>query len=53
MQFNNRKNAEDFRQIMTGATGGAVCAIIVATAVFMIVQSTRQLKEQKKISTLF
>lgn len=48
MQFNNRENAEDFRQIMTGATGGAVCVIVVVMAVFMIVKSTRQLNEQKK-----
>lgn len=48
MQFNDREDAEGFRQAMTGATGGAVCVIIVATAIFMIVKSTRQLNEQKK-----
>ncbi len=41
--------AEDhaFRQTMTGATGGAVCAIVLAMAVFMIVRSSRQLKKLK------
>lgn len=48
MQFNNREDAEDFRQLMTGATGGAVCVVVVAMAVFMIVKSTGQLNEQKK-----
>ncbi len=44
MQFNKREDAEAFRRIMTGAVGGAVCAIILAMAVFMIVRSNRQLK---------
>lgn len=44
MQFNDRENAEDFRQIMTGATGGAVCILVLVMAVFMIVKSTKHLK---------
>ena len=41
--------AEDhvFRQTMTGATGGAVCVIVLAMAVFMIVLSSKQLKKLK------
>ena len=50
MQFNNKENAEAFRQIMTGTTGGAVCVIVIATAIFMIVKSTKQLKQLKKDS---
>lgn len=45
MQFNTEENPEAFRQIMTGTTGGAICAIVLAMAVFMIVKSTRQLKK--------
>lgn len=33
-----------FRQIMTGATGGGVCAVILGMAVFMIISATKQLK---------
>lgn len=44
MQFNERENPEAFRQLMTGTTGGGVCAIVLTMAVFMIVKSTRQLK---------
>lgn len=45
MQFNDKENADVFRQIMTGATGGTVCALVVAMAVYMIVKSTRQLNK--------
>ena len=44
MQFNDRADAEAFRQVMTGATGGAVCVIVLVMAVVMIVKSTRQLR---------
>ena len=44
-QFGSDENPETFRQIMTGTTGGAVCIIVLAMAVFMIVRSTRQLRE--------
>lgn len=33
-----------FRRIMLGASGGVVCAIVLAMAVYMIVRSTKQLK---------
>ncbi len=33
-----------FRQQMTGATGAAVCTLVLAMAVWLIVQSTRKLK---------
>ncbi len=38
------KDDISFRQIMTGATGGGVCAIVLGIAVFMIVKSSSQLK---------
>ena len=45
MQFDNGQNAPRFKQIMTAATGGGVCAIVFAMAVFMIVQSTKRLRK--------
>ncbi|MCM1055449.1 MAG: hypothetical protein NC394_08010 [Bacteroides sp.] len=36
-----------FRRAMTGATGGAVCTVVVAMAVFMTVKANRQLKNLK------
>lgn len=41
-QFNDQED-EAFRQLMTGTTGGGVCVIVLATAVYMIAKSTRQL----------
>lgn len=38
------ENGPRFRQLMTGLTGGSVCLIVLVMAVFMIVQSTKQLK---------
>lgn len=40
---------EVFRANMTGATGGSVCTIVIVMAVYMIVKSTRQLKDKKII----
>lgn len=37
-----------FRQIMTGATGGVVCVIVHALAMYMIVRSTKEIKCMKK-----
>lgn len=34
-----------FRKIMTGATGGGVCTIVIAMAVFMIWNATKQLRK--------
>lgn len=34
-----------FRKVMTGATGGSVCTIVIGMAVFMIWNSTKQLKQ--------
>lgn len=45
-QFNDGR--EHFRVVMTGCTGGAVCAIILFVAVFMIVRSNRKLKMLKQ-----
>ena len=36
---------ETFRAIMTGATGGGVCIIVIGMAVYMIWRSTRQIRE--------
>lgn len=35
---------EEFRAVMTGATGGGVCTIVIGMAVFMIYKSTKQIK---------
>lgn len=42
-QFGEGDNA--FRQVMTGATGGGVCVIVLGMAIFMIWKSTRQIKK--------
>lgn len=34
-----------FRKAMTGATGGAVCTIVIGMAIFMIWKSTKQIKK--------
>ena len=34
-----------FRQIMTGATGGGVCTLVLGIAVYMIVKASLQLKK--------
>lgn len=40
-----------FRQIMTGATGGGVCVLVIGIAVFMIVTSTKELKAIRSTMT--
>lgn len=39
---------EFFRRLMTGCTGAAVCAVVLAMAVYMIVVSTKQIKRLRK-----
>lgn len=39
----------EFRRIMLGTSGGVVCAIVLAMAIYMIVRSTRQLKKLKML----
>lgn len=34
-----------FRKVMTGATGGGVCVIVLGMALFMIVKASKQLKQ--------
>ena len=34
-----------FRKVMTGTTGGGVCVIVLGMALFMIIKSSRQLKQ--------
>ena len=36
---------DDFRKIMTAATGGGVCVIVLGMAVYMIVWSTKRIKQ--------
>lgn len=38
---------EDFRRMMTGATGWSVCTAVVGMGVFMMIHSSRQLKKMK------
>lgn len=42
------QNDPAFRQIMTAATGAAVCLLVLGMAVYMIVHSTRQINLMKK-----
>ena len=44
-QFGKEDNAELFRQLMTGTTGGGVCVIVLGMAVYMIVSATKRLNE--------
>ena len=50
-QFGGEKNPEAFRQIMTGATGGCVCAMVLAMALYMILRSTGQRKQIRNAET--
>lgn len=40
-----------FRQVMTGATGGGVCTLVLGIAVFMIVKSSLHLKRINIVET--
>ena len=33
-----------FRQVMTGATGGAVCTIVIGMAIYMICRANKNMK---------
>lgn len=41
------ENSAQFRRIMTGATGTAVCTIVLAMAIYMIVNSTKKINKIK------
>ena len=41
-------NSERFRHIMTGATGGGVCAVILGIAVYMICRAAMKIKTLKQ-----
>jgi hypothetical protein len=43
-----QSSSEDFRIIMTGCTGGAVCASILGIAVYMVCRSTIKIKAIKQ-----
>lgn len=51
MQFDTGENPPAFRRMMTAATGGCVCVIVLVMAVFMIVWSTKRLKKLSDNST--
>lgn len=51
MQFDAGENPPFFRSVMTASTGGGVCAIVLVMAVYMTIQSTRQLKILRNNST--
>ncbi|MBQ4048320.1 MAG: hypothetical protein IJC93_08140 [Clostridia bacterium] len=42
--FRTEENTPRFRQIMTGATGGVVCVMVLAMAVYMIVRATKAIR---------
>ncbi|MDO5348686.1 MAG: hypothetical protein Q4E86_01995 [Lachnospiraceae bacterium] len=44
-QFNNGENPEEFRRMMTGATGAGVCLIVLGMAIYLILRSTNQLRK--------
>lgn len=46
-QFDEGNNPQDWR-LMTGLTGGSVCLIVFVMAVYMIVRSSRQMKQVRK-----
>ncbi len=46
-QFDKGQNPKPFRRIMTGCTGGGVCAMVLGIAVYMVIQSTKQLGQLK------
>jgi hypothetical protein len=46
--FQTEENTPFFRQIMTGSTGGAICAVVLAMAVYMIVRSTKAIRSIKQ-----
>ena len=42
------ESEEGFYTVMTGATGAAVCLFVLGLAIFMIVRSTKEIKEIKR-----
>ncbi len=40
-------NGDDFRQTVVGSTGAGIFAVVIAIAIFMIVHSTKNIKEYK------
>lgn len=51
VQFGS-ENSESFRQMMTGATGAAVCMIVLVLAAFMIINSTISINKLKKLDSI-
>ena len=45
-QFDDGSTGPYFRQIMIGFSGGAVCASVVGMGVYMLIQSTTQLRKE-------
>ena len=46
-QFDTRENPEYFRQIMVGASGACVCGLVVGMGIYMIVRSSKQIKNNR------
>lgn len=46
-----KSDGDSFRQLMTSLTGGAVCVIVLAMGIYMVVKSTKQLKNNKIVTT--
>ncbi|MBQ7936651.1 MAG: hypothetical protein IJ333_09960 [Clostridia bacterium] len=42
------ENSAEFRQTMTAATGSAVCLLVLAMAIYMIIRSTKAIKKIKR-----
>jgi hypothetical protein len=42
------EEGENFRQTMAGFTGAGIVAVVIAIAIFMIINSTKRIKEYKK-----
>lgn len=43
-----QENSSSFRQIMTALTGAAVCLLVLALAIYMIIHSTKEINKLKK-----
>ncbi|MGN0691407.1 MAG: hypothetical protein ACI4K7_03560 [Oscillospiraceae bacterium] len=50
-RFGSEDRSPYFDRIMTGATGAAVCVIIVSVSVYMTVRSTKEIKRLKTAET--
>ncbi len=47
-QFDTGDTSPAFRRIMTGSTGGVVCAFVVGMGMYMMIRGTKELRKLKK-----